>query len=35
MPRLQYKPFASPDHERTFPHGSAQVVTFDHPIGRG
>ena len=29
MPRLQYKPFASPDHERTFPHGSAQVVTLD------
>ena len=26
MPRLQYKPFASPDHERV-PHGSAQVVT--------
>jgi class 3 adenylate cyclase len=29
MPRLQHKPFASPDHERTFPRGSAQVVTLD------
>ena len=29
MPRLQYKRFASPEHERTFPHGSAQVVTLD------
>jgi class 3 adenylate cyclase len=29
MPRLQYKPFASPDQERTFPLGSAQVVTLD------
>jgi class 3 adenylate cyclase len=29
MPRLQYKRFASPDGERTFPFGSAQVVTLD------
>jgi class 3 adenylate cyclase len=29
MPRLQYKLFASPDQERTFPLGSAQVVTLD------
>ena len=29
MPRLQYKLFATPDHERTFPLGSAQVVALD------
>jgi class 3 adenylate cyclase len=29
MPRLQYKRFANPDHERAFPLGSAQVVTLD------
>jgi class 3 adenylate cyclase len=29
MPRLQVKLFSSPDHERTFPLGSAQVVALD------
>jgi class 3 adenylate cyclase len=35
MPRLQSRPFAAADEERTFPHGRAQVVTLDEsPVGR-
>ncbi len=29
MPRLQFKSFATPDENRTFPNGSAQIVNLD------
>jgi class 3 adenylate cyclase len=35
MPRLQSRPFAEPDEIRAFPHGRAEVVTFeDSAVGR-
>ena len=32
MPRLQYKSFATPDEVRTFPHGTAEVVSLDESV---
>ena len=32
MPRLQSRPFASPDEVRTFTHGSAEVVKLDESV---
>jgi len=32
MPRLQSRPFASPDELRTFPHGSAEVLKLDEAV---
>ena len=32
MPRLQSRPFASPDEVRTFPHGSAEVLKLDEAV---
>ena len=32
MPRLQSRPFATPDEVRTFPHGSAEVLKLDEAV---
>ena len=32
MPRLQARPFATPDEVRTFPHGSANVLKLDEAV---
>ena len=32
MPRLQSRPFATPDELRTFPHGSAEVLKLDEAV---
>ena len=32
MPRLQSRPFATPDEVRSFPHGSAEVVKLDEAV---
>ena len=32
MPRLQSRPFATPDDVRTFPHGSATVLRLDESV---
>ena len=32
MPRLQSRPFATPDEVRTFPHGSADVLKLDEAV---
>ena len=32
MPRLQSRPFTTPDEVRSFPHGSAQVLKLDEAV---